>query len=321
MKGYILPNEKLWTGRSSEQKLYLHEAVNFIDLNSNRQYDHEKAFGLIAYACDEGVRRNLGRPGAATAPDIIKAQLGKLTNHLPEPFSLLDLGSISCIDGDMEAAQEHLGTAVGDLLENNIFPIVLGGGHDIAYGHYGGIKNHLKESETLGIINFDAHFDLRDNKSGNNSGTPFFQIAEDCKWEQRPFHYQCLGIRKEANDKGLFSTAKKFGVKYTEVDEFTIHNLEQVREELTSFMDKVDRIYVTIDLDGFSSAYAPGVSASSPMGFSPDIVLETLKTIISSEKLISIDVAELNPQFDIDHQTAKLAASLVHFVMHKVALL
>ena len=52
------------------------------------------------------------------------------------------------------------------------------------------------------------------------------------------------------------------------------------------------------------------------MGFSPDIVLESLKVILDSKKLISLDLAEMNPTYDIDGQTAKLAASLVHFVIH-----
>jgi len=77
---------------------------------------------------------------------------------------------------------------------------------------------------------------------------------------------------------------------------------------------------VTIDLDGFSSAYAPGVSASSPMGFSPEVVLESLELIFASKKMISIDIAEMNPKYDIDNRTAKLAASLVHFVLEKSSL-
>jgi formiminoglutamase len=83
-------------------------------------------------------------------------------------------------------------------------------------------------------------------------------------------------------------------------------------------MEDIDYLYTTIDLDGFSSAYAPGVSAASPVGFSPDIVLESLKVIIDSKKLISLDIAEMNPKYDGDQQTAKLAASLVHFVLHKI---
>jgi len=88
--------------------------------------------------------------------------------------------------------------------------------------------------------------------------------------------------------------------------------------QLNTFLKKVDSIYVTIDLDGFSSAYAPGVSAPSPMGFTPDIALECLHAIIKSGKLISLDIAEMNPKYDIDNQTAKLAAALLHTTLHAV---
>ena len=217
----------------------------------------------------------------------------------------------------MEIAQNLLSEKIALLLSKNTLPILLGGGHDIAYGHFNGIKKHLGNKK-IGIINFDAHFDLRLNTTGNTSGTPFYQIAQDCSTANNAFNYLCLGIRKDANDKTLFETAAKLEVKYLETEHFNMHYLEHVQLILMQFIEDVDYIYTTIDLDGFSSAYAPGVSAPSPMGFSPDIVLESLKVIIDSKKLISLDLAEMNPTYDIDGKTAKLAASLVHFVMHKV---
>ena len=183
----------------------------------------------------------------------------------------------------------------------------MGGGHDIAYGHYNDNKRPL-----IGSINFDAHFDLRSDENGPNSGTPFFQIA----YENEPFHYLCLGIRKDANDKVLFQTATELNTTYVDRSTFRIQFAKEINTWIRAFMEKVDHVYVTVDLDGFSSAYAPGVSAASPMGFSPDIVLESLETIIASGKLISMDIAEMNPKFDIDNQTAKLAASLIHKVIH-----
>jgi formiminoglutamase len=57
------------------------------------------------------------------------------------------------------------------------------------------------------------------------------------------------------------------------------------------------------------------------MGFAPDIVLECLKVVIQSGKLISADIAEMNPAYDRDDQTAKLAASLLHYIMHEATLL
>ena len=96
--------------------------------------------------------------------------------------------------------------------------------------------------------------------------------------------------------------------------------VEEINQLILAFLQGVDHIYITIDLDGFSSAFAPGVSAASPMGYSQDIVLACLRTILASKKLISLDIAEMNPTYDVDGQTAKLAASLVHYVIHNLPL-
>ena len=94
-----------------------------------------------------------------------------------------------------------------------------------------------------------------------------------------------------------------------------------IKNKLQEFFSRVDRVYLTIDLDGFSSAYAPGVSAVSPFGFDPEIVIWALEEIIRSGKLISMDIAELNPLYDQDGQTAKLAAGLLHQVLRHPELL
>lgn len=318
MSLYSKTKPEVWAGRKSGQELYLHEKIQCVDFEGLKLNPSQKTIALLGYACDEGVKRNQGRIGAAEGPDAIRKQLAKMPNHLAAETRLIDVGTIQCLDGDMEAAQNSLSEKVSQLLESNAFPIVLGGGHDIAYGHYYGAKKHLGKPTSIGIINFDAHFDLRNNKKGNNSGTPFYQIAQDSKSEGNPFEYLCLGIRKDTNDAVVFQTAEDFGVRYVEREHFNIGNWDNIGKSLRHFINEVEHIYVTIDLDGFSSAYAPGVSAPSPMGFSQDVVLECLRSIIDSGKLTSFDIAEMNPTYDIDNHTAKLAAALVHFVMHKI---
>ncbi|NKI30744.1 formimidoylglutamase [Croceivirga thetidis] len=314
MANYLKATSENWIGRTSGDQLYLHEKI---ELLTPEQTPAGRHFSILGYACDEGVRRNQGRVGAANGPNSIRKMLGKMPNHLSESQKVYDFGDIQCDDGNMEACQELLSKTIGSLLDKGTFPIVLGGGHDVAYGHYNGIKQHLLSSNKLpsiGIINFDAHFDLRDDSFGSNSGTPFYQIAN----ENEPFHYLCLGIRKDANDKKLFETAASLDVTYVMQNTFRIEFMNEIKTWIKAFLKKVNHVYVTIDMDGFSSAYAPGSSAASPMGFAPDIVLECLDTIISSEKLISVDIAEMNPVYDSDHQTAKLAASLVHHIIHRI---
>ncbi|MCM4152771.1 formimidoylglutamase [Arenibacter sp. N53] len=320
MHTYSKTDPLLWTGRKTGHQLYLHEKVVFVDLNSDKFPTYNTPpWAILGYACDEGVKRNEGRIGAALGPDSIRKQLAKLPNHLSEGTLLIDIGTVDCKDGDLKKTQTVLARTVTQLLMQNTFPILIGGGHDIAFGHYNGIKKYLAtegEGKTIGIINFDAHFDLRQNETNGNSGTPFYQIAQECKLDNSEFKYMCLGIREDANSKILFETAKKLGVSYLEKKQFNLLYFDKIKKEIEDFMADVDHIYTTIDMDGFSSAFAPGVSAASPMGFSPELVLECLKIIIDSKKLISLDIAEMNPNYDIDQQTAKLAASLIHFVIH-----
>ncbi|GMN11524.1 formimidoylglutamase [Croceitalea sp. MTPC9] len=311
---YQNPSQENWTGRVSDQELYLHEKVQLLSLSSIAEAKG-KTFTLLGYACDEGVKRNQGRVGAKDGPNVIRKALAKMPNHLSNSEHLVDAGDVFCIGDKMEKTQELLAEKVSSLLQKNTFPILLGGGHDIAYGHYNGINKYLKSKNKnvkIGILNFDAHFDLRSNEKGNTSGTPFYQIAQ----ENSGFNYLCLGIRKDANDTQLFETAKKYNADYVIRDEFSINHLRAIHKKLDAFMKRVDGIYVTIDLDGFSSAYAPGVSAASPMGFAPDIVLACLQKIFTSKKVVSMDLAEMNPKYDRDSQTAKLAASLIHQVIH-----
>ena len=322
---YKATDKTIWTGRKSDQQSYLHEKVECLDFE-NMSFDPiaEKRIILLGYACDEGVKRNLGRAGAVDGPQEIRKILAKLPNHLDKTIQLWDIGTLYCADENMEQTQEDLAQLITTVLNPQTFPIILGGGHDMAYGHYNGIRKYLDShaaQKKIGILNFDAHFDLRSNENGNNSGTPFYQIAQNCNTSNTAFSYLCLGIRKDANIKTLFETAKQHGVQYIEQDHFNMFHVNSIIEVVKGFINEVDYIYTTIDLDGFSSAYAPGVSAPSPIGFAPDIVLVVMEQIISSKKLISLDIAELNPQFDIDHQTAKLAASLIHFIMHQKQLI
>ncbi len=319
---YQTPKKELWQGRSSNNCLYLHEKVSLADLNDmDFTRDRNKSTGILGYACDEGVRRNQGRIGAKAGPDAIKQVFSRMPNHLPDDYELYDFGNLICEGEDMEATQAALAEQVCRLKKEGIFPVVLGGGHDMAYGHYQGLREYLGSGSLLGIINFDAHFDLRSNRNGNNSGTPFYQIGMESRKAGIPFYYLCLGIRKDANDAALYDTTSVLGVNYLEMERFQIQQSELIQQEIQRYLKDLDAVYVTIDLDGFSSAYAPGVSAPSPMGFNPDLVIECLKTIIHSKKLISLDIAEMNPEYDHDQLTARLAASLVHFVIHRRALL
>ena len=71
-----------------------------------------------------------------------------------------DAGNVICTDHDLEASQKALARSHAKLLAQKIIPIVIGGGHEVAWGHYQGISKVYPPERHLGIINFDAHFDM-----------------------------------------------------------------------------------------------------------------------------------------------------------------
>lgn len=317
--GYRLAQKSLWTGRETSPSIepqYWYQHMQFGDLR-DIETKQSSDFGLIGYACDEGVKRNFGRSGAVNGPIAIREKLGKLPLHFDK--SVMDFGDIMGLDTDLESCQKAFSLGIGSLVKKGVFPIGLGGGHDIAYGHYKGLKE-AHPNKRIGIINFDAHFDLRPIENQPNSGTPFNQILSEANRQGESVDYFAIGIQKQSNTKQLFEIAEKYGVNYvlSDVCDYSKENVASLQNELKLFIQNNDYLYVTIDMDGFSSAYAPGVSAPSPLGFSPNFLYKVLEFLLESKKVISCDIAELNPKYDIDVQTASLAAKLVDFIVSNV---
>jgi formiminoglutamase len=309
------PSPFNWSGRKSDQIEYWHQAIQPV-ANLKIKDNSNKKVGILGYSSEEGVIRNQGRTGTIEGPAVIRKMLGSVALHLPENLPVYDYGDVFTLDQDMESAHELISKTSYELLETEHLPVILGGGHDVAYAHGKGVMKYVKEKgEKLGIINLDAHFDLRlPSKGKGHSGSPFYQLAEE---NPADFNYLALGIQRAANPKSLFETAEKLKARYIVMEEFRLHNWEYIEEQISWFIDSVDKIYLSIDLDGFSSAFAPGVSAPSPMGFNPQIAFKVFELIVKSKKLISLDVVELNPQFDQDNATARLAARSIEYIVRK----
>lgn len=325
MKKFLRHTEKsIWKGRTDpkEKNLYLHELIK-VRKKGVREIElagEKNAVALLGYAVDEGVRRNGGRTGAADGPLAIRTALSGLANHFPDDFGIYDHGNLVCSESDLEGAHHAVTTVVQELLEKGYFPIIIGGGHDVAYPHYHALRKFLGNQNTIGIINLDAHFDLREPINGPTSGTPFFQIAMDCLNSKTDFKYFPIGIQKQSNNNRLFENARAFGVNYISGDQFKLVNRKMCEHEICNFMDKCDSVYLTIDMDGFAAEISPGVSAPSPAGFSVEMARWVLDTVSRSEKLISIDFAETNPLYDVDNRTAKLAAHFIYKTMELVSI-
>lgn len=298
----------IWQGRLDGEEPLFHRLFQRVQEAENHDLIITNDFVLHGFAVDEGVKRNKGRVGAKDAPDIIRKNMANFPVILPD-FSMLDFGNIICEDGDLEKAQYALAENVAQVLAKGAKSLVLGGGHEVTFAHYSGIRNAFPDKK-IGIINIDAHFDNRrpEEGIGASSGTGFWQIAQE-----ENNHTLHIGIQRNSNTLKLFDTAHQFGMKYILADELFFENLPSVYERITELIESVDVVYLTICMDVFNAAIAPGVSAAAYNGLFTDAAfMHFYKHILKSEKLVALDVAEVNPQYDIQERTARLAASLVN---------
>ncbi len=267
---------------------------------------------LLGFGSDEGVRRNKGRVGAAAAPEAIRAALGPLAFHCGR--AVHDAGDVR-VGPDtrgghsLEAGQARAGLAVTGLLDAGCLPVVLGGGHETAYASYLGVAGSAAAREGLrvGVLNLDAHFDLRDEPTPS-SGTPFLQMARAEEAAGRELNYAVVGISEPNNTRALFRTAADLGVDYLLDEDCSAGNAHAF---VAAFLARVDALYLTIDLDVLPASVAPGVSAPAAYGVPLPVITGVCRQVAASGKLFHLDVAELNPAFDIDHRTARVAARLL----------
>ena len=270
------------------------------------QQDSPAGVALLGFASDEGVERNGGRQGAAAGPAALRQALGGLAVH--EPLSLFDAGTITTQGTDLEGAHAELSTRVQQLIDAGHLTIILGGGHETAFGSHRGLYNAHGPTQ---IINLDAHFDLR-SESRPTSGTPFLQISELVGADS--FDYSVLGISVPNNTTTLFATAEELGVHITVDEELAEKSVKEAAQLARDLVDNSphERIHLSIDMDVLPADQAPGVSAPAALGVSFDRIRAIAVAIASTGKLALVDVVEINPRFDQDNRTAKLGARLIN---------
>ncbi|MBQ0151634.1 MAG: formimidoylglutamase [Chryseobacterium sp.] len=298
----------IWQGRHDGDDALHHRIFQRVEVEIDYETISTNDFVLHGFAVDEGVARNKGRVGAQKAPDIIRKNMANFPVIRPY-FSLLDFGNTECTDGDLENTQKQFALKITTALEKGGKSVVLGGGHEVTFAHYTGIRNAFPDKK-IGIINLDAHFDNRkpEDGVGATSGTGFWQIAQE--GDINSLH---IGIQRNSNTLKLFDTAHQFGMKYILADELFFENLSSIYKRIDQLIENVDVLYCTICMDVFNASIAPGVSASAYNGIFADATfMHFFKHILRSEKLVALDVAEVNPEFDVQDRTARLAATLVN---------
>ena len=227
---------------------------------------------------------------------------------------------------------ERLKAEIKQTLEHDLFPLILSGDHSSALGSLAGIKSANPE-KTLGVIWIDAHADLHtpfSSPSGNVHGMPLAaalghdnidqkinQVSQETisDWEQmknmgsvlpilKPEHLIYFGVRDTEHQEDTIM--ERCQIKNYKVHEMRHRGVDVCVQEALKQLKGVDMIYITFDVDALDCdliSYGTGTPVSK--GFDPLEVVTIIKGVMSSEKVVALEVCEINPL--LDHKGNRMA--------------
>ena len=175
----------------------------------------------------------------------------------------------------------------------------LGGDHSITYPI---IKAHSQKYSKLDILQIDAHCDLYDSFEGDkhSHACPFARIMES----GLAVRLVQVGIRTLNTHQA--EQAERFNVD--------IHQMKDL--DLSRIPKFENPLYISLDMDGFDPAFAPGVSHHEPGGLSSREVINLIQGI--DTEIIGADIVEYNPNRDFQNMTAYLAAKMMKEILGKM---
>ena len=275
--------------------------------------------GVIIFGIptDEGIRRNGGRIGASEAPNAIRQWLGKLTPYAGPHFNrhlndlqIVDLGDIP--SGNLETMHEAAAIVAKEMIAVGKIVVALGGGHDVTYPLVRGFRNG-SISENVGLINIDAHLDVREKKNGlHHSGSSFRLLLEEGIIKGQ--HFAEIGIQSFAVSEKHFDWVLQHGTRILTFEDATTAHLPNAFEECEVAITRGDPefpVYLSFDMDSVRASDAPGVSAPAPIGFLAEEAYELSVAAGLSKNVRMFDIVEVSPPHDADGRTARLAARMI----------
>lgn len=263
---------------------------------------------IIGFPSDRGVSLNGGRAGAAGGPDAIRKAFYAMTPGSAASHGLFtrvkDLGDLQ-VAGDVASDQARLAEAAAPYIGPDTITVILGGGHETAYGHY---LAYVARDHRAEIVNWDAHADVRRPANGSPTSGSSFYLALEHPTHPTP-SYTVAGLLPQSVAPVHVEYLHQRRCEHLWVEDVSGTAIDEV------YAGCVGPTMVSFDLDAIDQAFAPGVSAPAAGGLHPPTWLHAAYAAGVSPAVWSIDICELNPTFDRDNQTARLAAlTLWHFL-------
>lgn len=271
---------------------------------------------IWGYRDDEGIALNGGRVGARLAPPQIRKPLYKMTPLLDfrQGRRCVDLGDL--VPGTLSIAERH---EAGRRLAREYFAkpgfcLSFGAGHDYAYADGAGfIEATRAEGLRPVVVNFDAHLDVRPADRGLNSGTAFRRLLETFPGA---FDFFEIGLQPQCNSEAHARWVESQGGTLVWLAELRRESATAIAARLLSRLQPGQPLWLSLDIDAFPNARAPGCSQAWDLGVTPEDFFALATELQRKLSLRGLAIYEVSPPLDVDHRTSKLAALISYHFIH-----
>ncbi|MBQ2803257.1 MAG: agmatinase [Lachnospiraceae bacterium] len=244
------------------------------------------------------------RPGTRYGSSAIRHESFGLETYSPyqdkdlTDYAVFDYGDLELCFGSAEAALAEIESLTRQILQDNKFPLLVGGEHLVTLGAFRAIVDKYPK---VHVIHFDAHADLRDDYLGARlSHACVIRRCHELVGDGR-IHQFCI----RSGERAEFQFARE----HTRLHKFNFEGLEAALEEIGDAP-----IYFTIDLDCLDPSAFPGTGTPEAGGVSFMELLSAIE-LVCKYHVIGADVNELSPMLDASGASTALACKVVRELM------
>jgi agmatinase len=225
---------------------------------------------------------------------------------------LCDAGDVFVIPSNIEKTFDQIDRAVSHVVENGVFPVIIGGDHSIGYPDVRGIAKHIEGN--VGIIHFDRHIDIQERDMDERMHTTHWFHATNIP-NVPPRNLVQLGIGGWYGSRPGLKVARERDTTVMTIGDIENLGIEKAVEvALEVAWRDAEAVFLSFDIDSVDGGIAPGTGSPEPGGLLPREALKALR-MIAKEGICGMEVIEIAPPYDVSDSTAQLGCRAIMDVL------
>lgn len=278
---------------------------SFLELDISPAIFEKALFHILPVPLEKSVSYGSGTANGPQA--ILQASLQLETFDgldIPAESGIYTHPPVNCGAGNVLDDLAAISVEVSKILDHQGVPIILGGEHTVTLG---ALKAFIERNERIGVVQFDAHCDLRDRYENN----PLSHACVMRRVYEMGFPVMQIGIRSLSQPEEVFRRAKSIPC----LDAETIYRDGAPAEVLPPGFP--EKIYITFDVDCFDPSVMPATGTPEPGGLDWYQAIDLLGKVAAERNICGFDVVELAPYDGLhaaDFTAAKLIYTLIGFI-------